>query len=82
MIWVGSVMWVFMARRSRRRTLTSWRRAGAKLEEFYAQPMCTPTRASLMTGRYPLRYGLQTLVIPSSYTYGLATNEWLRCRRR
>ena len=50
---------------------------GAKLEQFYAQPMCTPTRAALMTGRYPFRYGLQTLVIPSSYTYGLATDEWL-----
>jgi len=50
---------------------------GARLEQFYAQPMCTPTRAALMTGRYPFRYGLQTLVIPSSHTYGLATDEWL-----
>lgn len=50
---------------------------GAKLEQFYAQPMCTPTRAALMTGRYPFRYGLQTLVIPSVSTYGLDTNEWL-----
>jgi len=50
---------------------------GVRLEQFYAQPMCTPTRAGLLTGRYPLRYGLQTLVIPSGYTYGLATNEWL-----
>lgn len=50
---------------------------GAKLEQFYAQPMCTPTRACLMTGRYPLRYGLQTAVILSAHTYGLATNEWL-----
>lgn len=50
---------------------------GARLERFYAQPMCTPTRAALMTGRYPSRYGLQTLVIPSSGTYGLATDEWL-----
>lgn len=30
-----------------------------------------------MTGRYPLRYGLQTAVIPSAYTYGLPTDEWL-----
>lgn len=41
---------------------------GARLEQFYAQPMCTPTRAALMTGRYPFRYGLQTLVIPSGFT--------------
>lgn len=50
---------------------------GTRLEQFYAQPMCTPTRAALLTGRYPFRYGLQTLVIPSSHTYGLPTDEWL-----
>jgi arylsulfatase A-like enzyme len=51
--------------------------SGARLEQFYVQPMCTPTRAALMTGRYPLRYGLQTAVIPSAGRYGLATDEWL-----
>ncbi len=50
---------------------------GARLEQLYAQPMCTPTRACLMTGRYPFRYGLQTAVIPSAHTYGLPTDEWL-----
>ena len=50
---------------------------GARLTHFYVQPMCTPTRACLMTGRYPWRYGLQTAVIPSVSTYGLDTNEWL-----
>lgn len=50
---------------------------GAKLEQFYAQPMCTPTRACLMTGRYPFRYGLQTAVILSAHTYGVPTDEWM-----
>jgi arylsulfatase A-like enzyme len=50
---------------------------GARLNQFYSQPMCTPTRAAIMTGRYPFRYGLQTVVIPSKGTYGLSTEEWL-----
>jgi arylsulfatase A-like enzyme len=50
---------------------------GAKFTQFYVQPMCTPTRACLMTGRYPWRYGLQTIVIPSAAGYGLDTTEWL-----
>jgi len=50
---------------------------GMRLEQFYAQPMRTPTRAALMTGRYPFRYGLQTAVIASAHTYGLPTDEWL-----
>ena len=58
-------------------TIDSLAATGARLEQFYAQPMCTPTRACLMTGRYPLRYGLQTAVIPSAHTYGLPTDEFL-----
>lgn len=52
-------------------------KGGARLSQFYAQPMCTPTRAALMTGRYPFRYGLQTAVIPSVSAYGLDTSETL-----
>jgi arylsulfatase A-like enzyme len=50
---------------------------GVKFTQFYSQSICTPARACLMTGRYPFRYGLQTVVIPSVATYGLDTNEWL-----
>jgi arylsulfatase A-like enzyme len=48
---------------------------GARLNQFYALPMCTPTRAALLTGRYPFRYGLQTGVIPTGQKYGLSTDE-------
>src|SRR5260370_15314749 len=48
---------------------------GAKFTQFYVQPMCTPTRAALMTGRYPFRYGLQTAVIPSVSRYGFVTDR-------
>jgi arylsulfatase A-like enzyme len=50
---------------------------GAKFSQFYTQSMCTPTRAALMTGRYPFRYGLQTIVIPGPAGYGLDTTEHL-----
>ncbi|HEV7305975.1 arylsulfatase [Ensifer sp.] len=50
---------------------------GVVFDEFYTQPMCTPTRAAFLTGRYPLRYGLQTGVIPAAGSYGLALDEYL-----
>jgi arylsulfatase A-like enzyme len=48
---------------------------GVRLESFYGQQVCSPSRAALMTGRYPMRTGLQTFVIFPSHTYGLPTEE-------
>jgi len=49
--------------------------SGAKLEQFYVQPVCSPTRAAFMTGRYPMRYGLQVGVIRPTNEFGLPTDE-------
>lgn len=48
---------------------------GAKLEQFYVLPLCTPTRAALMTGRYPIRHGLQVGVVRPWAQYGLPLDE-------
>ncbi|MBI5770722.1 MAG: sulfatase-like hydrolase/transferase [Verrucomicrobia bacterium] len=48
---------------------------GARLEQFYAQPVCSPTRAALMTGRYPMRHGLQVGVVRPWAQYGLPLEE-------
>ena len=31
---------------------------GIRFDRFYVSPVCSPTRASLLTGRYPSRYGI------------------------
>ncbi|HEY1173707.1 MAG TPA: arylsulfatase [Verrucomicrobiae bacterium] len=49
--------------------------AGTVMETFYVQPVCSPTRAALMTGRYPIRTGLQVGVIRPWATYGLPLEE-------
>lgn len=58
-------------------TLDQLANEGATLDQFYVQPMCTPTRAALMTGRYPLRYGLQSFVILPEQTFGIPLDEKL-----
>ncbi len=49
--------------------------AGARLEQFYVQPVCSPTRAALLTGRYPMRHGLQVGVVRPWAQYGLPLAE-------
>ena len=47
---------------------------GAILENHYVQPVCSPTRASLMTGRYVSHTGVYTVVRPHS-KWGLPLEE-------
>lgn len=48
---------------------------GTQLDQFYVQPVCSPTRASLMTGRYPMRYGMQCGVVRPWAEHGLPLDE-------
>jgi arylsulfatase A-like enzyme len=49
-------------------------REGTILDSLYVQPVCSPTRAALMTGRYATRTGVYTIVRPHA-TWGLPLAE-------
>src|SRR5687767_244141 len=48
---------------------------GAELDRFYVSPMCSPTRAGFLTGRYPMRYGMGRSVVRPWATFGLPPAE-------
>jgi arylsulfatase B len=48
---------------------------GVNLTGFRAAPICSPTRAGLMTGRWPLRFGMMRAVVPPWSKYGLPAEE-------
>jgi arylsulfatase A-like enzyme len=49
-------------------------KAGAVLSSFYVQPVCSPTRASLMTGRYVAHTGIYSVIKPHA-AWGLPLAE-------
>jgi arylsulfatase B len=48
---------------------------GVELDRFYVSPMCSPTRAGFMTGRYPMRYGMARSVVRPWARFGLPPSE-------
>jgi arylsulfatase B len=45
------------------------------LDRFYVTPICSPTRAGLLTGRYPFRFGIWNGVISPTKRHGLPPEE-------
>jgi arylsulfatase A-like enzyme len=41
-------------------------KSGAVIESHYVQPVCSPTRSTLLTGRYPTHTGVYTIVSPGA----------------
>ena len=49
---------------------------GIKFTDFYSvSSVCTPSRAGMLTGRYPQRFGLNGVLFPDSHT-GLPSSEY------
>lgn len=48
---------------------------GVELNRYYVAPVCSPTRAGLMTGRYPIRFGAMRAVYPPWRKGGMDTSE-------
>ena len=45
------------------------------MSNYYAQEICTPSRASLLTGRYPITIGMQYEELQPNEVWGLNLTE-------
>lgn len=55
--------------------LSSLAKQGIIMDNFYAQEVCSPSRASLLTGRYPLSIGMQYGMISAIAEWGMPLDE-------
>jgi arylsulfatase A-like enzyme len=55
-------------------TINAMARGGVQFEQYYVDTVCSPTRATLLTGRYPIHNTINDYVHVDQ-AYGLPLNE-------
>ncbi|XP_045133801.1 arylsulfatase B-like isoform X2 [Portunus trituberculatus] len=51
--------------------------SGLILNNYYVQPICTPSRSALLTGKHPIHTGMYHYTIGGAQPYGLSLSETL-----
>lgn len=64
-------------------TLDALASKGLKLTRYYTQPSCTPSRVTIMTGKYAYKNGFQNIEVQPTYGIGVPLSNdlmphWLR----
>ena len=56
-------------------TIDKFAKEGIRLQQYYVQRVCSPTRSAIMAGRYPYHMGLARAVISDGHPFGMPLNQ-------
>ena len=56
-------------------TIDKFAKEGIRLQQYYVQRVCSPTRSAIMAGRYPYHMGLARTVISDGHPFGMPLNQ-------